>query len=256
MKNINLFITLSIFFTSSFILADEFVEDTKYKIFESFDKLTDDGSGENHRWVVIGSKFSTEGFPKLALAPFAEPIADTSEGNNSLGIKGSFDRPGFNYIEIIPVENDNDANGNPVPKLLNIPGIASKMDIWVWCAGYDYDLKAEFIDYTGKLYVVDVGNLKYKGWKLFKFSVPNVKRIRYIPDSNLAQIKFSKFVIWTNSGEKVTWVSPGVKDKPAEVGFYVYLDQFRLFTDEYISKYPGQELTDPKNIEKIWKDTN
>ena len=266
MKHVKMLLLSTLFFVfASNLMADEVVQDLRYKVLATFDQKKETikiGSKDvEYRWAVVGSKFSTKDFPKTRFVPIqtkAYPLSDSTNGSEkqSLGIRASFDKPGYNYIEIVPVEIAKDKDGNDIQKPIPIPGRATKFDLWVWTSMYDYDLKAEFVDHTGKVYVVDLGSLKHKGWKIYSAKVPtNFKRVQYLPHSTDPQIKLSRLIIWTKPSEQSTWVTPGKPNKdrnPKDLGFFVYIDHLRVLTDDYNSPYDGDILADPDKIKELW----
>ena len=88
--------------------SDEITTNYTSKVIESFD------NPDAQQWIVTGSKFSTEGYPKKAYAnAWPEAIfGKNKEGKElkALGIHGKFDRKAYNYIEIIPAAKNDKAN--------------------------------------------------------------------------------------------------------------------------------------------------
>lgn len=215
------------------VTADETTENLISSILEDFD------NPDQSKWIVIGSKFATEGFPKTAY-PTAWPSAlygANREGVDYkvLGINGKFDRMGYNYIEMIPDRTDESGEYTGIP----IPGRAKVIDMWAWGSNYDYYLEAHLTDYRGVTHVLPLGSLKYEGWKNLKIEIPG-----YIPQGRtyipkLKPLSLVKLVLWTRPTEKVN-------------NFYVYFDQIKVLTDVFISRFDGDDLAQPEAVQDIW----
>ena len=218
------------------VMADSATENLESKILESFDpenRTTD--------WLVVGSKFITEGFPKQTYTG-AWPEAlygSNTEGRDLqvLGINVKWDRMGYNNIEIIPVKEGED--GNTVPNPIPIPGRAQRLDLWVWCSDFDYYLEIHLRDTKGVIHVLHMGELAKIGWNNFSTNIPG--RIsqtgQYVPF--LKSLELVKFVLWTKPDENVS-------------NYYVYFDQIKILTDIFVTRFDGDSLTRQENVEKIW----
>lgn len=192
-------------------------------------------------WIARGSKFITEGYPRMTYAQtWPQGLFGRNWENKELqclAIEGRFDRKGYNYIELIPVEED--AEGNIVSDPIKIPGRAQYLDLWVWGSNYDYYLEAHLIDYKGIDHVLPLGSLKYEGWRSLSVTIPSA-----IPqiDPHLPKYKnveLTKLVLWTRPQEDVN-------------GFYVYFDHIKVLTDLYQDRFDGDELIDRQMIDQIW----
>ena len=195
-------------------------------------------------WAVAASKFASkstdedgneEEFPKMAYID-TWPIAlygYKPDGIKSLGIQGRFDRRGYNWIDIYPV--DGDENPFEIP----MPGRIRYIDLWVWGSNLDYDMEAYVRDYQGMVHTIRLGNIAYSGWKNLRANIPNTIRQgkRILP--NLAQLRFVKFRIWTQPTEYVN-------------NFYIYLKQLKVLTDSFESIFDGDELADPDSVQELW----
>jgi hypothetical protein len=217
-------------------------------ILESFD------GDSPYDWSVTGSKFATKTddgeWPQSTLvAAWPQALHGINrEGKDlkALGIWGKFDRQGFNWIDIYPVDGEGGEGGddegfNNVE--IPIPGRIQYMDLWVWGSNLDYRLEAYFRDYQGVVHVVDLGHLNYQGWRNLQVRIP-----ARIPQSKrvlprLAALTFIKFRVWTPPTEPVS-------------DFRIYFDQFKILTDTYESLFDGDELALPERIEELWNAGN
>ncbi|WP_028975348.1 flagellar filament outer layer protein FlaA [Spirochaeta cellobiosiphila] len=216
--------------------ADTDTQQLESRILETWD------DPDNSQWGLYGSKFSAEGFPKKAF-PEAYPSAlyDLTEAEGKtlrvLGINGSFLRQGYNYIEIVPVEQD--AEGNTVPRTISIPGRAKRLDVWVWGSNYNFDLEVHFLDYQEIPHVLKLGNLSFEGWKNLSVNIPSSIRQSQQHLPKFQGLRLTKLVIRTHPTEVVK-------------NFYIYLDQLKVMTDTFESPYDGRDLTNQAKIEEIW----
>jgi hypothetical protein len=227
------------------------------KILETFDDFHDDESDQRYSkydWRLEASKFATKAkdedgnvsdtWPKATYVP-AWPVAifgnnppDNGYGEvKSLGIWGKFDRRGYNWIDVFPVETggDEDAPAAVIP----IPGRIQYLDIWVWGSNLRYTMEAYFRDYRGVIHVISLGSINHNGWKNLRapvpISVPQSKTV--LP--RLAPLEFVKFRIWTEPTERVD-------------NFYIYLDHFKILTDVFESPYDGDVLERPDRVQEFW----
>ncbi len=229
------------------IFADSLI--TKEAIVvETFDGegLTNNRStGNPVIWKAVGSKFSTEGYPKTAFAnAFPEDLFGKDPENqadlNSFAILGSFTRKGYNYLEIIPGEGDGDSwKAEP----LMLPGQVEFFDLWVWGSNFDYTLEMHVVDFQGIVHVIEIGSIKHIGWKHLFVKIPSsIKQTKqYLPF--FEGIKLTKLVVRTDPEERVDL-------------FYLYIDQLKVLTDTHINNFDGQNLTNKKKIEEIWGGSN
>ena len=238
MKSISIFICflLFLFFLMPvYVSADEFTENLVSKVIESFDPDT-----KASDWLVRGSKFSTENYPKqLFTTAWPEALyGANSEGVDYqvLGFNSAFDRQGYNSIEIIPIETiDGNMEENPLP----LPGRVKYLDVWVWGSDYDYYAEVHIRDFNGVVHVLNLGTLNYTGWKNLRVSIPS-----YIPQGTyyapfLKTLELVKFVIWTRPTENVA-------------NNFCYVDQVKILTDIFITRFDGDNLTRPDVMDDIW----
>jgi hypothetical protein len=206
------------------------------RVIESFDPET-----KASDWVVVGSKFSAEEYPKMVSAKsWPEALFGANrEGKDLqvLGVNGSFVRQGYNSIEIIPVKKESDGAWEPTP--IPMPGKVKTIDLWVWGSNYDYYMDAHVSDFEGVVHVLRLGSLKYIGWKNLKADIPSYipQTIQYIPHHK--GLELVKLVLWTKPAENV-------KD------FYLYIDQVKVLTDVFVNRFDGDDMTQPEFMQEVW----
>jgi hypothetical protein len=229
---------LLLFAGTSFVMADEVVQNLDSMVIENFD------DPEARRWAVIGSKFITEGMPLVAYAPaWPEAVFGRNRDNldlKVLGVQASFDRTGYNYLEFIPVEEDQSGELQPAPIML--PGRVKTIDLWVWGSNYDFYMEAHVRDFNGRVHVLHLGGTKKVGWFNLRTTVPG-----YVPQAGgyitpggfIKNLELVKIVLWTKPQENVS-------------GFNIYLDQVRILTDTFVTRFDGDDLADPEKVQEIW----
>jgi len=234
------------------VFADRSTEDLQSKIIERFDSPTADAEGkyefqQNHRWIVRGSKFITEGYPKFSWvktwpnALFPDLVAGSKESDSlhALGIKAAFNRKGYNYLEIIPVEEKDGADGLPVEKPIPIPGRVKLLDFWAYGSNLKYYLEIQLKDYRGMIHTLYAGDLTYSGWRNLKVEIPSGIPQEVPSNPSRRGIELVKLVLWTYPDEIV-------------VPFDIYFDQIKVLTDMFESPYDGSTLADPKRSADLW----
>ncbi len=196
---------------------------------------------EESRWTVTGSKFITAEYPKYAWVR-AWPDAlyrREPEGRElrSLGVEAKFDRLGYNYLEFMPLVEDED--GELVPGGIPLPGQVQEIDMWVWGSNYDYYIEVHLEDFRGITHVLPLGNINYRGWRNLSTRVPThiPQTVRFVPQHK--GLELVKIVLWTRPTERVD-------------GFYVYLDEIKILTDTFRDRFDGEDLGDPEMLEEIW----
>ena len=131
---------------------------------ESFDP--DDKTKE---WSARGSEFSVDEFPKIAyVEERPKQLSLTAvEGKtyNALGVRAQFEKKGYNTIEVFPGTEE---GFDPIV----VNGVCTKIDVWVWGAGYNYDLAVCVRDFNGIMYTLPMGKLNFIGWKQLVAYVP------------------------------------------------------------------------------------
>ncbi len=218
------------------LIADEVTESLESRILESFDPET-----RATEWVVRGSKFVSEGFPRQTYAPaWPEALHGVNREEidyQVLGVNARFDRQGYNYLEFIPIQEDD--SGEIVVNPIEIPGRVKYLDMWVWGSQFDFYVDVHIEDYTGVVWTLNLGDINFTGWRNLRVNIPH-----YIPQSEtyipyLKSLKLVKLVLWTRPAERVA-------------DFYVYIDQIKVLTDLFESTFDGGDLTWPEKTEEIW----
>ena len=226
-----------------FAFADEVTVNFVPQVLQSFDP--EEQGRENYRtWKLIPSKFGydSEG-NSLWADQLVEAWPEALYGKNRdgldlqvLGIHGSFMRKGYNWVEIIPGVGEGD---NFEPKPLQIPGRADAIDLWVWGSNYAYELEVHVRDYQGIDYVLPLGSIQFVGWKNLRVRVPGAipQSWKYLP--RLRNLEVTKLVLWTTPTEKVD-------------DFYLYLDQLKVISDVFETRYDGDNLADIDTLRDVW----
>jgi len=243
------FILLLLFLLSFGLYADDRTVSYESYIIENFD------NDPSSNWIIRGSDYTTTGFPQMAkVNVWPQALyGKNREGKPyyAMGIRGSFERRGYNYIEVIPAkeatETDDettiiktDENGKKwVSNPIVMRGRAKSFDIWVWGASYNYYLEVHLEDYLGITYALPLGDLLYTGWKNLSTNIPpSIPQYGpHIP--HIKPLKIVKLVIWTKPSEAVN-------------DFYVYFDQIKLLTDLFESRYDGDELEEQDFLDQVW----
>ncbi len=238
--------------------GDEVTLQLESTVIESFDAPGDityeDGTAV--MWQIRGSKFSTEGFPKMAYAPKTWPVdlfgrnPENSDTLQALGVNARFDRQGYNTIEIIPGQGEGE---NWVERRLPLPGRIKMFDFWVWGSNYNYSIEAHFMDYRGITHRFEMipagdvrqqpirkaGSLNFNGWRNMYIDIPGYVKQSQSYKPNYTGLSFVKIVIRTHPTERVD-------------NFYVYIDNLKVLTDFHESFFDGFELSSPDAIAEIW----
>ena len=193
----------------------------------------DNAEGE-WSWHAVGSKFVTNGFPVLKLfdgMPHALKVMDeSSENAKFLGVQVKFNRRGDNWMDIVPSKQ---GEKGLEPYEIPFKGNIARLDMWVWGAGYYYDLEVLVRDCYGRVHALRMGTLNFKGWKNMSVSVP-----KSIPQS-------SNYI---NAEKELKFVAFRVRTRPSEhvEDFYIFMDQFKVLTDVHKDSYDGYELANVK----------
>ena len=186
-------------------------------------------------WNGIGSKFITDGYPILKYfdgMPNALRVmqSDSDKEYKFLGAQFKFNRQGDNWVDIYPTKGSGD---DAAPYEIPLKGIVQRFDLWVWGAGYAYDLEILVRDCNGRIHTLPVGTLNYHGWRNLAVTVPtNIQqRSRY-----LSQLKYMSFVTFR------------IRTQPTENvdDFYVFFDEFKALTNTRTASYDGFELENAK----------
>jgi len=229
--------------------ADEVTRSWETIVLEDFD------DGGRYRWVVRGGKFlayEDEGSELEYAFPFKYDIIndvkpdalmlDDSNDGETLGVLGaqaSFTRRGYNYLEFVPVEDEDDENGFPVHRPITIPGRPLAIDLWTWGSNYNYYLEIQVRDYRGVVHTLKLGELGYSGWRNLQVEIPNYipRAVRFVPVRR--RMDLMKIVLWTRPEESVA-------------GFHFYLDQIEVLTDLFEQPFDGEGLADPEFVQEVW----
>ena len=92
------------------------------------------------------------------------------------------------------------------------------------------------------MYVLHLGDLRYVGWRNLKASIPTYipQAGGYITDGGFSkELELVKVVLWTRPTENVS-------------GFSFYLDQIRILTDTFVTRFDGDDLAEAETVEEIW----
>ncbi len=210
--------------------------------FESI-MLDDFDDPETSQWMVLGSKFINEdAYPLEYQLVEAWPEAvyrrpPEGEELRSLGIRAAFNRQGYNYLEIVPVEEGDD--GDMVPRALPLPGRVRNLDMWVWGSNRSYYIEAILRDHRGITHTLHFGEIGFRGWHNIKMDIPTYipQEVTYVPQRQ--GLELVKLVLWTRPEERVDQ-------------FYVYLDNLKCFTDTFDDPFDGELLADPEYVDQLW----
>ena len=199
-------------------------------------------------WGTDASRFAStvgnERFPRLTfvdawpMALFGRNI--DNRDIRSLGLWGSFDRRGFNWIDLFPIVPGSGDNGQtPVPFEIPIPGQIRYMDMWVWGSNHNFYIEAYFRDHRGIVHSIFLGDLAFAGWRNLSLRIPN-----HIPQTrrtlpSFAGLHFVKFRIWTTPVERVD-------------NFFIYFNQLKILTDVFSDLFDGDDLADPERAMDLW----
>ena len=223
--------------------ADEVTVNFVPRVLQSFDP--DEQGRETYRtWQLRPSKFGYDAEGKsLWELKLVTGWPEALHGKNRdkddlqvLGMHGSFQRKGYNYVEIVPGTGE---GSSFEPKPIVIPGRADAIDLWVWGSNHAYNLELHLRDYNGIDHVLPLGYLQFTGWKNLRVRVPgNIPQVwKYVP--RLRNLEITKLVLWTTPGEKVD-------------DFYLYLDELKVVSDVFETPYDGDTLGETEAIQEIW----
>ena len=203
--------------------------------------IEDFDNPEESRWLVRGSKFIAEGMPRVGwLRAWPDALYRVEPEDRelrSLGVEAAFDRLGYNYLEFVPVAEDDE--GNVVPRGVPIPGRIRNMDMWVWGSNYDYYIELQLRDYRGIVHTLTLGDIDYRGWRNLRVAIPSwiPQGVRYVPQYR--GLELVKIVLWTRPTEKVD-------------GFFVYFDEIKVTTDVFQEPFDGEILANPEQVNELW----
>jgi hypothetical protein len=236
--------------------SDEYTVNYESRILESFNG----GDDAQYVWKTQASRFASQvrdengetvqdsngNAERYPITAYVEtwPIAVFGYNRNndqtlrSLGIRGQFDRQGYNWIDLYPVlADDSDENPYEIP----IPGRVANFDMCVWGANFRYYIEIYVRDYRGVVHAVRLGDISYAGWRNLRVNIPtNIRQSRRTLPS-YAGLTFVKFRIWTYPDERVG-------------DFYIYFKQLKILTDTFEALFDGNELADPDYVDSLWSE--
>ena len=193
---------------------------------------TFDNSEGEWLWHGVGSKFVTDGYPIVkyfdGMPRAVRVMNEEAENAKFLGVQVKFNRRGDNWLDIVPSkQGDNGLEPYEIP----FKGEISRLDMWVWGAGYYYDLEVLVRDCYGRVHAVPAGVLNFKGWKNMSVNIP-----KSIP-------QHSKYI---GSEKNLRFVAFRIRTRPTEhvEDFYIFIDQFKALTNVFVDSYDGYELAD------------
>jgi len=238
-------ILLSAFFVFGLLFADAYVENIETKVVDDFDSAeTLNGQPRQWFWYVRGSKFIDQKELEWKLVPgYPDTLFSKRQAEGKdlhiLGIKGSFNRKGYNYLEVIPVSKNEKGEIDSHP--IELPGKVKTIDLWVWGSNFNYYIEVFLLDSRGINHRLMLGDLTFEGWKNLSVQVPTYipQSRRYIPKHEALYL--TKLVIWTRPNERVR-------------DFYVYFDHLKVNTDTFITKFDGDELGDLQEVNRLWEE--
>ena len=182
-------------------------------------------------WNGVGSKFITEGYPVLKYfdgMPNALRVmqSDTEQQYKFLGVQFKFNRKGDNWVDIYPTKGSGEGDSAAAPYEIPLKGIVQRLDLWVWGAGYAYDLEILLRD---RIHTLPVATLNYYGWRNLAVTIPSniQQRSRYL--SQTKNMSFVAFRIRTQPTENVD-------------DFYIFFDELKALTNTRLASYDGFEL--------------
>ncbi len=224
-------------------IADEVTVNYVPQVLQSFDP--EEVGRENYRnWALYPNKFGYDAQGNsLWEGKLVDAWPEALYGKNRddlelqvLGIHGAFLRKGYNWVEIVPGEGEGESFE---PKPLPIPGRADAIDIWVWGSNHAYQLEVHVRDFQGIDHVLPFGSIQFTGWKNLRVRVPGTipQTWKYLP--RLRNLEVTKLVLWTTPMEKVD-------------DFYLYLDQLKVVSDVFETRYDGDNLSDIDTLQDVW----
>ena len=215
-----------------------------------------DGVEYNYTWKADASKWKSktadQSFPVIAPVQTG-PVAliRQNAGQKSIGIQGSFDRHGYNWIDIYPTAVD----GDGAPAEIPLRGRTRFIDVWAWGSNLNYHLEAYLRDNRGVIHTLPVGSLKFVGWRNLRATVPtSIPMVSTIIPRSTHAVTFVKFRLWTDPRER-TYIDVQRNNRGQVtkiIPFYVYLSNLKVLTDIYETIYDGDELSYPENTAKLW----
>lgn len=212
--------------------------------------IEDFDNPQESQWIVEAGRFIADGYPRQAFVrTFPQQLYRREpEGRElrALGVQAAFTRRGYNFLEFIPVEQNDE--GETVPRGIPIPGRVRYIDVWVWGSNFDYYMDVHIRDYRGMVHVMKLGDINHRGWRNFRISIPSwiPQEAPYIAEvrdgqfaSDLRVLELVKLVLWTRPNERVN-------------GFFVYLDEIKVETDMFRAPFDGEDLREADFVQELW----
>jgi len=186
--------------------------------------------GQDWAYQAVGSKFVTDGYPVLkyfdGMPRAVRVMEEDPEKAKFLGLEVKFNRKGDNWVDIIPTKD-----GKNGKEAYEIPfkGNIHRLDMWVWGAGYYYDLEILVRDCEGRVHTLSMGLVNFKGWQNMHVTIPSniPQSSKYLGNKN--HLSFVAFRIRTRPSERVD-------------EFKIFFDQFKALTDVFMDSFDGYEL--------------
>ncbi len=235
------------------LFADENTVTLESVVIQNFD------DPDANPWYVTGSKFSTEGFPKLAyIKAWPQAVYGSNSDNKdlkALGVAMLFDRKGYNWVDIVPGKKDGEGKDTKFsPVELPLPGRVKMIDMWVWSPNFDYYMEAYVRDYKGIVHTIAMGDLSFIGWKNLRINIPdNIPQSkRTLPRKE--SLSLVKFRIWTKPTEATINFSTDAKATNDDKAIRIYFDNIKVLTDTFETLFDGDSLADPNNqaVKDAW----
>ncbi|HOX33821.1 MAG TPA: flagellar filament outer layer protein FlaA [Spirochaetales bacterium] len=200
-------------------------------------------------WDVLGSKFSSKGFPvKTEIKAWPVAVYGSNPENpniRSLGVAMLYDRKEYNWVDIFP-------GTKAEPQELPLPGRVKMLDMWVWSGNYDYYLEAFVRDFKGIVHTVPMGNLNFVGWKNMRVNIPdNIPQSKkYLPRRE--SMSLVKFRLWTRPTEIVTALVNDPKATDMDKAVKFYFNNIKVLTDTFETLFDGDTLSRPEVVKDAW----
>ena len=234
---------------AGYLFADEHTVNLESKALALSPEKDSKGNVLYGTWDVLGSKFSTKGFPAKtdvkAWPTAVYGVNPQGQDIQSLGVAMLFDRKEYNWVDIIPGAKDK-------PEELPIPGRVKMIDVWVWSSNYNYYLEAFVRDYKGIVHTIDMGDLNFIGWKNLRVNIPESipQSMKYLPRKQ--PLKLVKFRITTRPSEIVAALDedPEATDMDRSIKFYFH--NIKVLTDTFETLFDGDNLANPDLLKEIW----
>jgi hypothetical protein len=235
------------------LVADENTVNLESVIIQNFD----DPAAQP--WFVIGSKFSTAGFPKTTYyKTWPESLYGANPQNKDLrvlGVATLYDRKEYNWVDVIPgTKSGEGADVKYSPTELTLPGRVAMIDMWVWSGNFDYYMEAFVRDYKGIVHTIPMGDLNFVGWKNMRVYVPESipQSKKYLPKRE--GLSFVKFRIWTRPTENVAILTGKAGASQMDMAVKFYFDNLKVLTDTFETLFDGDNLTSPDVVKDAWSE--